>query len=246
MVRLTYQAGIATTRALEANYLSEMLRDPLLRSTRTVQALFHRAAIVAEADSDRAFYDEMNRRLQMNDRGIRDAIFLNAQNVQTIHRLVRPLRRIGIPAAAVVDLDFIKNSKRSIEQLFEACQVDAARFDSLYADLTDTADAFAHLEGAIKKPGLAALPTAARTRADNVLRELSRYGLFLVPSGEVESFLSDLHVTSHGSKWLVKIFSRIGQTEEDLQYLKPSTGDVWGFLDNIANWVDDPSRLGTA
>jgi len=60
--------------------------------------------------TDRAFYDEMNRRLELKSRGIKDALFLNGQNKQTIYRLIQPLRRLGIPAAAVVDLDMIKES----------------------------------------------------------------------------------------------------------------------------------------
>ncbi len=80
VVRLTYEEGAATARALAAMEVGRMARDPLLRSTNVLSALFHRAAVVCESDTDRAFYNEMNRRLVTRDRGIRDALFLNAQN----------------------------------------------------------------------------------------------------------------------------------------------------------------------
>ena len=40
--------------------------------------------------------------IAFGQRGIGDALFANAQNKQTIRRLVAPLRRLGIPAAAIV------------------------------------------------------------------------------------------------------------------------------------------------
>ena len=61
-------------------------------------------------DTDRAFYQEVNDRLaHFNSGGAPDTLFLNAQNKQTIRRVLGPLRQFGIPAAAVVDLDIDKN-----------------------------------------------------------------------------------------------------------------------------------------
>ena len=84
------------------------MRDPLLRSTNVLNALFHRGAIVCESDVDRSFYQEVNARLLVDSAGIRDSVFLNAQNKQTVRRLVEPLRKMGIPAVAVVDIDILK------------------------------------------------------------------------------------------------------------------------------------------
>lgn len=78
IVRLTFENGIATARALEPSYLAQLMKDPLLRSTGPLRALFHRGAVVTEADTDRAFYDEINYRLLEVGRGIREDIFLNA------------------------------------------------------------------------------------------------------------------------------------------------------------------------
>src|SRR3712207_7056400 len=59
--------------------------------------------------SDRVFYSEINERLLAARAGGADGcVFLNAQNKQTIRRILRPLREMGIPAVAVVDLDLLK------------------------------------------------------------------------------------------------------------------------------------------
>ncbi len=95
IVRLTYEAGVATARPLPGREVEKLVSDPLLRSARALQALFARAAVVCEADADRAFYDEINRRLLENPTrlGAADTAFLNAQNWQTIPRIAGPLRR---------------------------------------------------------------------------------------------------------------------------------------------------------
>lgn len=61
IIRLTYKNGIGTTRILERDKLLHLMRNPMLRSTGIIEALFHEVVIVTEADADRAFYQEVNR-----------------------------------------------------------------------------------------------------------------------------------------------------------------------------------------
>jgi len=250
VVRLTYEKGAASARNLDALEVAVMTQDPLLRSTGVLDALFHRAAVVTEADGDRAFYDEINRRLQLEGRGIRDAVFLNAQNMQTIRRLVAPLRRIGIPAAAVVDLDLIDEGGASWEETLTACQVPQAGRPVLETERAYLSGSFTGINRsagrmAMKSRGLRALNGDSLRRGRALLQELGRYGLFLVPMGELESWLPQIGARGHGSDWVVDAFNHMGRAPTDANYLTPASGDVWAFLDTIAGWVDDPSRLGT-
>ena len=67
--------------------------------------------MVAEADSDRAFYQEINERLlgKSDPRGIPNCLFINAQNKQTVWEIVGPLRELGIPTVGIVDIDVLKD-----------------------------------------------------------------------------------------------------------------------------------------
>lgn len=80
---------------LHSSEVEKLSRDPLLRSADALDALFARSAVVCEADSDRAFYEEINRRLLDTDgrTGALDPVFLNAQNWQTTLSLAKPLRQ---------------------------------------------------------------------------------------------------------------------------------------------------------
>jgi len=248
IVRFTYAAGVATARQLSPSELTEMTRDPLLRSTELFRTLFHNGAVVGEADSDRAFYDEINQRLLDSNRGIRDALFLNAQNRQTIHRLIRPLRRIGIPVAAIVDLDLLQENTTNWERLLDACQVDKGQYDAIEKVRTYLSDILSTVQQAgqklpIKMGGLNLLSTTDKTEAEKLLKYLSSYGLFLVPQGELETWLAKMEAKGHGSDWVVDIFSKMGQSGTG-NYLRPEDDDVWKFIDDIASWSDNPERLG--
>lgn len=122
VVRLTYDGGVPSARLLANERLNVLLRDPLLRSSNVLSSVFYRGAVICEADTDRAFYSEINDRLlRSSGGGVQDAVFLNAQNWQTVARIVGPLREMGIPAAAIVDLDVLLSSDFS--RLLEAASV---------------------------------------------------------------------------------------------------------------------------
>ncbi len=239
VVRLTYEQGIATARTLSAATLSTMMKDPLLRSTGVLRALFHRAATVTESDTDRAFYDEINRRLLAEHRGVMDAVFICAQNSQTVRRIVGPLREIGIPAAAIVDLDVILDNSQNWSMLLLACESPSskgAEFESVRLGLRNEFAKLGTAADIVKSRGVYALTPPARDEALEFLRSLADFGLFLVPVGELERWLPQLKCSGHGPDWLVEIFGRMGLVDTDPGYLKPLPEDVWAFLDTIGKW----------
>ena len=113
IVRLTYREGKATARLLEHRHLIKLMRNPILRSARPIQGLFSEFVVVCEGDTDRAFYEEINERLSLNSdhRSIPNCLFINAHNKSTVPTIMEPLRRMGIPAVGVVDLDVLKKKE---------------------------------------------------------------------------------------------------------------------------------------
>ncbi|WP_454254462.1 ATP-dependent nuclease [Pseudomonas sp. Marseille-Q8238] len=247
IVRLTYSQGVATARLLPDDKLLQLMRNPLLRSTGVVDGLFYEAVIVTESDADRAFYQEINDRLlrYSPDSGISNCLFINAQNKQTVHQIIKPLRELGIPAAAIVDIDVLKEGGQvwssflsggflpQITQapLGEIRQKIKQKFNDLNIDMK-------------RDGGISALPDNEREAAENLLNQLAEYGLFVVANGELEYWLKYLGATGHGPKWLVSIFEKMGENPESSGYIKPKTGDVWAFIEKIKNWTSSASRKG--
>ena len=111
VVRLTYQNETGTARLLNNKKIEALMRDPLLRSTGVLNALFYKYVVVTEGDSDRAFYQEINERMIQfqPDSAIHDCLFLNAVGKDTIWKIVKPLREMGIPTVGIYDIDILKN-----------------------------------------------------------------------------------------------------------------------------------------
>jgi hypothetical protein len=250
IVRLTYEDQQAGARVLAPQDLQPLMRDPLLRSTRALTGLFHRGVVVGESDHDRAFYEEINRRLTAEDRGSLDTLFTTAQNWQTTARVIAPLRQLGVPAAAILDLDVLWGRAPEWTKFYDAAGLSPLQ----RKDLEDRRNAFNDAlvlwdedngRARAKRDGLAGLRADVRRAGETVVKGLAAIGVFLVPVGELEGWLPALGVTSRAKgKWIVEMFETIGTTPVDEGYVRPASDDVWLFLDQLAKWISDPARAG--
>lgn len=247
IVRLTYRGGAATARVLPSREILRLMRNPLLRSTGVMSGLFYEFVVVTESDADRAFYQEVNDRLLRSkpEWGIPNCLFINAQNKQTVHTIVRPLRDLGIPAAGVVDIDALKEGGTVWTSLLGAGSVPAIAHQSLAtmrAALKQAMDATG--QDMKRDGGTSILHGTDREAAENLLRQLAEYGIFVVPRGELESWLRQLGATGHGPQWLIDIFERMGEDPNVIGYVEPSVGDIWEFIAGIKAWLVNPQRKG--
>jgi hypothetical protein len=242
IVRLTYRKGIPGARLLAADKLETMMRDPLLRSTGVLGALFHEGAVVCEADADRVFYAEVNERLLAHRAGGADGVvFLNAQNKQTVRRIIRPLREMGLPAAAILDLDLLKG-REDFRDLLRSAFVPEVFWEPWEDQRRRLHQQMNNAD--YKAGGLQRLGGEVRALADTLLAGLGEYGVFLVPNGELECWLPELEVGGHGPEWLTQVFSKMGTDPSDPGYKKPTQGGVWRFIQRVAVWVAEPRRKG--
>lgn len=275
VVRLGYHDRTATARHLSADSLHRIMNDPLLRSSRVLDALFHRSAVVCEGDSDQAFYDEINERLRRkhesgsNDenssnamRYARDCLFINSHGKDSMDRLIGMLRTMGIPAAGIVDLDvlqeaggvaskllnqagagsgtsgFVGQLRGKVRAYFEAQARSQLELESKSAEGEKLK---IRTEKLIKRGGIKnLLDDKERRDVEEFLRLLKQYGIFAPPCGEVEAWLADLGKSDvEKKKWLGEIFAAMGSLAEPSTYLAPGNGDVWGFMREIAEWIDN-------
>lgn len=242
IVRLTWRKNVPGARLLSADKLETMMRDPLLRSTGVLGALFHEGAVVCEADADRVFYAEVNERLLAHRAGGADGVvFLNAQNKQTVRRIIRPLREMGLPAAAILDLDLLKG-REDFRDLLRSAFVPEVFWEPWEEQRRRLHQQINNAD--YKVGGIYRLNGEVRAQADSLLASLAEYGVFLVPSGELECWLPELEVGGHGPEWLTQVFARMGTDPRDPGYQKPASGGVWKFIQRVAAWVADPRRKG--
>lgn len=247
IVRLTYRSEVATARVLSNTDILRLMRNPLLRSTGVLGALFYEFVIVTESDADRAFYQEINERLlrYKPELGIPNCLFLNAQNKQTVQIIIKPLRELGIPAVGIVDVDILKDGGQDWTNFLKSGFIPELEYQSL-ANLRNAVKQ--RLDGTGKDMkrhgGVDILSGSDREAANNLFDKLAEYGLFVVRKGELESWLLQLAAPGHGPNWLINIFEKMGEDPESQDYLKPSDDDVWSFCGEIKKWFTNPNRKG--
>lgn len=247
IIRLTHRGDVSTARVLPNEEILELMRHPLLRSTGVLSGLFYEFVVVTESDADRAFYQEVNERLLqlIPERGILNCLFINAQNKQTIPTIVAPLRKLGIPVASIVDIDVLKDGGAVWTNMTKAACI---------PELLQTN--MGNMRAAIKRAmeetgkdmkrhgGVNILGREERESAEELLSQLAKYGVFVVPNGELESWLKSLGASGHGPGWLVDIFGKMGSDPNLADYVRPTDGDVWDFMAGLKAWLNNPQRFG--
>lgn len=247
IIRLTYRAGVATARVLPSGEILELMRNPLLRSTGVLSGLFYEFVVVTESDADRAFYQEVNERLLRfkPEWGIPNCLFINAQNKQTVQTIIKPLRQLGIPAVGVVDIDVLKEGGANWTNLLTSANFPVISHGSLATIRSAVKQAMDSTGKDMKRDGgVNILPQPEREAALNLLKQLEEYGVFVVPGGELESWLPSLGATGHGPSWLINVFEKMGEDPDSDGYLKPSEEDVWAFISSMKAWLVDSTRKG--
>lgn len=247
IVRVTHDSNSSTARLLHQDRLIPLMRNPLLRSIGVLDGLFFNAVIVTEADADRAFYQEINERLlQARDpRGIEGCLFLNAQNKQTVWDIVHPLRELGIPTVGIVDIDVIKEGGAVWAKPMTGAFIPSISHPVFSIERNTILDAFKRTGKDMKRDGgINILAGAEREACQNFFFKLADYGIFVVPTGEIESWLTSLVINRGKSSWLNTIFEKMGSDQKSPEYVHPAQGDVWDFIGRISEWVKNPHRKG--
>lgn len=252
ILRLARESGgVAKGMRLSPEALRPLFRRPLLRSAHTMSALFHNSAVVTEGDPDRAFYEEINRRLKACGLPyIQDGVFLRAQNKQTVCEVLAPLRMFGVPAAAIVDIDVFKEGGTNWSRILEAIQVPHPSRPSFESQRAQIAAEITRLEAAGTDPkrsgGTSCFSPPVKATADELIERLAKRGFFVVAQGELESWLKTTGSRGHGPSWLVDMFTRMGDDPDAPDYIKPSAplSDVWRFIADVAEWCSRADRQG--
>ena len=243
LLRLTRDGG-GSVHVFEDYDLRKMQRVPLLRTASVMNGLFFNAVVVVEGDSDEAFYREINYRLK-DDPGhqsLNNALFVTSHGVDTEYKIISILRKAGIPAASIVDFDFLGKSTDVFGKLLVSANINGTLFDSFKSQKQAVLSVVSVADE--DKSGVNKLNSSDAQAVLSLIEGLGSYGIFVVPNGSLESWLSCLDVQAPKDRWLGLMFDRLGDDPSSSSYVHPERNDVWEFLEKIASWVSDPDRKG--
>jgi energy-coupling factor transporter ATP-binding protein EcfA2 len=111
VVRLRRIQNKSSVSVLGPNEIKDLWRDPLLRTSDLLSALFHEVAIICEGDSDARFYRAV---LDATNDGRRevDFRFFHVGGKDRIPNIVSSLRAVSVPTISIVDLDVLSEAEK--------------------------------------------------------------------------------------------------------------------------------------
>jgi hypothetical protein len=241
IIRLGYRDEVAEIHAVASSQLAELSRKPLVRSTNAIGAVFSDGAIVAEADGDRVLYETAFHYLEENRPSGCTVHFANARGKGTVQEIVGPLRKLGVPAAAVVDMDILAD-KGEWTALLRAAQCPDGQKSAWQLHREAIVKAFHNAGKSPKEDGLHGLQGGDRESAETLIAQVKQYGIFIVPGGQVESWLPSIGMNKKKDARVTKILRTLdeqGEPSED-----ELDDDVWGFIGDMIAWIRDTHRRG--
>ncbi len=277
MIRIDRYGDLNSINSLNPSNLTELFSDPLLSSSRIMEALFYKAAVIVEADSDSVFYQRVSRRIRPSD----DIHYAHAHNKQTVHKIAEPYKNLGLKFAVIVDFDILsekgefKNLISKIgmtmedinesiilrnkiasfvefdepvgqrEKLITSLNTFVNQIKNKYNSGDPKKDIFdmrkklsnirddASLWRLYKNEGYLALPNGLQSDFLKLKNICTKYGVFIVPYGELESWLKPYGLDSNcrKSNWITTALTKIPEIPID------DTKPLWNFISEVHKYL---------
>jgi hypothetical protein len=112
VVRIVRDGNLNHICELSKESLHGLWNDPILKHSNVIEAVFHRRAIVCEAEGDCWFYSAMMAAIE-DDKKVSDVsetMYLSAGGKEGIPKIVAALSALSVPVAVIADFDLLRSS----------------------------------------------------------------------------------------------------------------------------------------
>lgn len=113
IIRIDRKGDTNFINKLSIEEIKTIINDPLLSSARVFEGMFYQGAVVVEAESDLRFYQAVSNKIYAEQ----DIHFVNANNKQTVPKIISHYKKMGISCVGIVDFDVLNDQKEFEKQL---------------------------------------------------------------------------------------------------------------------------------
>lgn len=246
LIRLKRNGDESTFNIVENDEIDK-LKNRSDYSPQYIDALFSKEAILVEAPRDAIVYSALCAKISEID----NPIFVSTNGKDAFKNLKKFYKATGLPCKCVCDFDMI-NDHDKFKNLMKAFSVNSeirqrALFaaDSLkktYRELavqeaSDEKEITSLIKKRYKTDVFSGIPDSIRQACCESLRDLVRFGIYVLTTGELESLFEDSGIEhSHDSDdWLKNSLSFIRQN--DISKLKGDE-NISGLISFLVNFTD--------
>ncbi len=246
LIRLKRNGGKSTFNILDKDKI-ETLKNRSDYSPQYIDALFSKRAILVEAPRDAIIYSAICDKISEID----NPIFVSTNGKDAFKGVKEFYAASGLPCRCICDFDII-NDHDKFKNLMKAFSVDvevrqralnaADALKKIYRDLaiqktSNKKDLASLIKERYKKDVFIDIPESLRQDCRNSLRDLIRFGIYVLTTGELESLFEDSGIEhSHDSDdWHKNSLSFIRQN--DISKLKgdENISELISFLVNFTD-----------
>lgn len=211
VIRIDREGSINKMSVLQNNEIKKLWGNPLLRYSNILSGLFHEKVVVCESDYDCLFYQAiMDAVYEHKGEVAPDILFTHCGGKARIKDVVRALKAVNVPVAAICDFDVL-NDSRVLKPIVNSFGLDWATdlstdmqtiYDGMNAKNSSGVNAWEQIKK-IGKAGFSGKEPAAYERVETLFKSA---GLFVVPVGEMECF--DKTVNKEKKEWVYNVLER--------------------------------------
>lgn len=246
LIRLKRNGDESTFNIVENDEI-EKLKNRSDYSPQYIDALFSKEAILVEAPRDAIVYSALCDKIYEID----NPIFVSTNGKDAFKNLKKFYKATGLPCKCVCDFDIINdhdkfsNLMKAFSVNSEIRQIALSAADSLkkayrklaVQETSDEKEIAALIKKSYKTDVFSGIPDSVRQACCESLRDLDRFGIYVLTTGELESLFEESGVEhSHNSDvWLNRSLSFIRQNDVSELNYNPNVSDLMSFLCNQSN-----------
>lgn len=126
IVRIERNDNINEISELSNDKINEVWKDPILKYSNIMSALFHKNVVLCESDSDCKMYSIINNYLQEKRGMFDETLFIHSGGKHRMDKIVTALKTLNINVRIIVDADILKD-ENNFSRLLIACGIDWER-----------------------------------------------------------------------------------------------------------------------
>lgn len=241
LIRLKRNGSKSTFNIVDKGDIEE-LKNRSDYSPQYIDALFSKEAILVEAPRDAIIYSALCDKILEID----NPIFVSTNGKDAFKNLKKFYKATGLPCKCICDFDII-NDHDKFKNLMRAFFVDSEiRQRALFAadslkktykklavqETSDEKDIASLIKKRYKTDVFSGVPDGVRRACCESLRDLVRFGIYVLTTGELESLFKESGVEhSHDSDaWLNQSLSFISQNDVSMLNNNPNVSDLMSFM----------------
>lgn len=210
VIRVNRDNNINKMNILSNNEIKKLWGNPLLRYSNILSGLFHEKVVVCESDYDCLFYHAvMTSMYESRGEIAPDILFTHCGGKSRAKDVVSALKAVNVPVVAICDFDLL-NSSQNFKPLINAFgekweNILSNGMKTIYDNMNAKSSNGDNAWELIKKVGKSGFTGEAPSAYEKVELICKKFGLFIVPVGEMECF--DKTINKEKKDWVYYVLS---------------------------------------